>query len=176
MAEQASQQLSDYLKIRLSSDGMKAIVDFLTPPPQEVDFHLTAFDLKSLLDDKGICYGLLSDNDLEHVIDSWLAPMIDVVVAKGTEPTPSIPESIEYTFNLKPSLHLLERDDGSVDFRELGLMQNAVVGQLLAFKKPAVLGAPGIDVRNQPVAPRTLPPVPMPAGTGTTVRQYRRKP
>lgn len=169
MAEQASQQLSDYLKIRLSPDGMKAFVDFFTPPPQEVDFQLTVLDLKRLLDDKGICYGLLSDIQFEHVIDSWLGTMLDVIVAKGTEPTSSIPESIEYTFNLKPSLHLLERDDGTVDYRELGLMQNAVVGQLLAFKKPAVLGAPGIDVRNQPVAPLTPPPVPMPAGSGTTI-------
>ncbi|MCY0875289.1 MAG: FapA family protein [Firmicutes bacterium] len=162
-------QLADYVSVKMNVDRLRAVVDFRERPPADSGFVPTVQQFLAILRQHGVRYGVLSEAALQDVLDSWLDRMSGVVVAVGRPPTESIPETVTLHFDPDPQIRLVERDDGTVDFRELGIMQTAVAGQLLATKTKAIPGDPGTDVRNVPVLPKMPKAVPLPAGKGTQI-------
>lgn len=161
--------LADLVRVTVSRDRLRALADFQERPPAHSGFAPTAKELIELLRQQGIRYGLVGESVLQEVLDTWIEPLTDVVVAIGRAPTASKPETCTLQFDPDPPLQLAQREDGSVDYRELGIMQTAVAGQVLAIKTPAVLGDPGTDVRNRPLLPVVPKPVALPAGKGTQI-------
>lgn len=128
--------------LEVTEEGMKGYIKVLEPGPGGGD--LSVDDIKGFLVNNSILYGI-QDDALQEYEDF---PIYDtpVLVAEGTPPTHGADAKVIYNFETEPDkIHIQEREDGSVDFKELNRFQNVVKGQPLARK---VAPEPGKDGRT----------------------------
>ncbi|MBI6546935.1 MAG: DUF342 domain-containing protein [Cyanobacteria bacterium NC_groundwater_1444_Ag_S-0.65um_54_12] len=146
------------LDIRISKNKMSARVTI----PE--GYRPSAIDLRRLLASSGVVYGVL-DEMLDRIEVEELIGEFEV--AQGTPPLQGEDASIEYFFRTgRPSLVPQIRADGRADYFNLGVVESAEKGQLLARKTPAVVGKSGRTVTGEEVLPRTVKDVPLRAGRG----------
>ena len=93
----------------------------------------------------------------EEAINSYLEDMnyaSPLVAAAGVKPKNGTDAYVEYKVRVEKEISF-DNDDDSVDFKDLNLIENVVVGQLLAIKRPATDGVEGRTVKNNiiPVRP-----------------------
>ncbi len=129
-------------KFTLTKDYMHAYVRFYAPSvggeemtPQELIKDLTA---------KGIQHGIRQDN-----IGAFFAKRNyceDILVAEGTEPVQGSDARIEYFFNTDRKAKPTLKEDGSVDFFQLNVIQHCNKGDVLARLIPAVEGKYGMNL------------------------------
>ena len=126
----------------VAEEGMKAYITVTEPGPGGAD--LTTDDIRGFLGNNSIVYGILD----EALQDFEEFPEYDTpyLVAEGTPPKNGADAKVIYNFETEPDkIHIHEREDGSVDFKELNKYQNVVKGQPLARK---VAPEPGKDGRT----------------------------
>ncbi|MCY0901934.1 MAG: FapA family protein [Firmicutes bacterium] len=164
-------KLADHVKFKVTPDKLTAFVSLAPPPSLESGFTASASELVDLLEEQGIVSGLIPTEEIQNLLDGWVEPVPQILVAQGTPPTAPVAEDLVFHFERDPVIHLEEREDGSVDYRELGILQNALAGQLLVEKTPAIPGEPGVDVYGLPVAPKPPVTIRIPAGKGTEVSE-----
>ncbi|PWI58207.1 DUF342 domain-containing protein [Sulfoacidibacillus thermotolerans] len=163
-----SPKLAEWVSFAVRDKGLTAVVSFREPPlAQEKSFTLEEF--KALIEHQGFQYGVFADQELSAILDGWLQAMSDVPIAKGKPPEPSQDERLEFCFdtNPLPTPQLLEND--RVDYRELGILQNAHQGQVLVRKIPGKWGEKGIDVYGNEVPSNPPKTKTLPAGQGTVI-------
>lgn len=140
-------------KFTITPDNMRAYVRFYAP---SVGGELmTADELINDLEVRGIKYGILTD-----VIRKTFAKRRDyckdILVAQGTEPVHGTDAYIKYYFNTdrkaKPSL----KEDGSVDFFQLNVVQHCDKGEVLARLIPEDPGEYGMSLLGQRLKPRDV--------------------
>jgi hypothetical protein len=130
------------MSLEVTDENMKAYIKAQEPGPGGAD--LTADAIRGFLSNNTIVYGILEEA-LQEFEDF---PEYDVpfLVAEGTEPVHGADAKVLYNFETEPDkVHIQEREDGSVDFKELNKFQNVVKGQPLARK---VSPEPGKDGRT----------------------------
>jgi len=88
-------------------------------------------------------------------------------VAEGIAPGHGEPAVIEYQVKTEVHAHPVEREDGSVDYKNMGIIQNVRQGDLLAIKTPATEGTPGTNVHGGTLAQKHGRDVPLPVGKNT---------
>ena len=128
--------------LEVTDENMKAYIKVQEPGPGGAD--MSADDIRGFLANNSIVYGIL-DDALQEYEDF---PIFDApfLVAEGIEPVHGADAKVIYNFETEPDkIHIKERDDGSVDFKELNKYQNVVKGQPLARK---VSPEPGKDGRT----------------------------
>ena len=137
------------IKIEISEDGMLAEMDFSEVLHME---HITRDLIIQTFKAAGIKFGI--DTKLIEQINKepTLYQKQKVKIAVGTESVPYIPARVEYAFK-HPAMEEkpLERDDGSVDFKEFRRLNNVKMGQYLASFTAAVQGSPGIKVTGEKI-------------------------
>jgi len=129
--------------LEVSKDEMEAYITVTPPGPGGSD--LTVDDIKGFLSNNSIVYGILMDalQDFED-FPVYNTPYL---VAEGTPPVDGKDAKIIYNFETEPDkVHIQEKEDGSVDFKELNKFQNVVKGQPLARKIPPEPGKDGRTV------------------------------
>lgn len=100
---------------------------------------------------KGIRFGID-----EESIDNYLAGREynePIVLAKGQSLVRGTDASIEFFFNTDVRVRPTLKDDGSVDFYNLNIINHVEENQLLARLHREVPGTPGTDVMGNKVAP-----------------------
>ncbi|MDI6780889.1 MAG: FapA family protein [bacterium] len=134
--------------VKVSDDKMKATVN-ITPIMGDAD-KPSLNEIKNDLAAAGVVYGID-----EFLIQEILQNKIfdePVVVAKGCPPVDGKSATIEYFFNTeKKRAPFAMSEDGSVDFREIGLIQTVKAGDVLAKKVATNKGIPGMTVTGQPL-------------------------
>lgn len=134
------------IKVILRERNTEALVKI--DPPVPVDPAL----IHSVLAQHGVVYGI----DATAVLQAAHYPPAEpVLVAQGVAPQAGADARITYYFRAgqaagKP----LELDDGSVDHRELGTIENVNRGQVLATKTPPGMGMPGKSVLGEEIPAR----------------------
>jgi len=126
----------------VTEEGMKASITVTEPGPGGAD--MTVDDVRGFLANNSIVFGIL-DVALQEFEDF---PLYDTpyYVAEGIPPVHGAPAKVIYNFETEPDkIHIEEREDGSVDFKELNKYQNVVKNQPLARK---VSPEPGKDGRT----------------------------
>ncbi len=165
----ASEQksFSNFVKVKVSRDRLTVSVDLLDPPSHDERSRFSGRDLMQCLKDAGITYGLIDEAEMDMLVQSWLAKMDDVEVARGLSPVPSQEGSIEYYFekNAKPSPQT--QADGKVDYRELGILQMVNANDCIAELVPGTPGTPGIDVYGNEIPVKPPKSVKLPRGKFT---------
>ncbi len=145
----------------ITNDESKAYLTINQP----VDIH----EIEQELRRKDIFHGVnheLINYLLEH--QEFGKPTL---IAQSTPPIPGEDARLEYHFNKVKEIHLKEKEDGRVDFKELGLITVVSVGQVLVTKTPATIGIPGMTVTGKEIYTKNGQDIHLPVGKNTAVSE-----
>lgn len=131
------------IRVQISEDAMAAYLTLLKPLPGEV---YTVESLLGILRQQGVVYGVREDI-LKRMIAEKLFE-VRIQVAFGTPVVDGQDGVYEYNFNQNPDKKPKIRDDGTVDYWSMNLIETVVEGQVIAIYKPAVPGTDGMTVRG----------------------------
>ncbi len=138
--------------IHIENQGERAVARFY--PPSSKGKKMTRDDILSDLNLAGIVHGIRQD-----IIDQFLKNpeyCRDYVVAVATPPVQGHDAKIEYHFDLNTTAKPKLKEDGSVDFHQLGNIKPVEVGDKLATLTPADRGKAGINVVGAALPPNKV--------------------
>jgi uncharacterized protein len=98
---------------------------------------------------------------------------IMTLVAQGTLPVQGTEASLAFHLSLDREIKPKEREDGTVDYRNLGLIESVIVGQPLCTLTPAVKGIPGKTVTGKIILPEPVRNFGLPIGKNTKMSEDR---
>lgn len=93
----------------------------------------------------------------------------EYTIAHGIPPTPGKDGSIKYCFDINPKSRPKVREDGTVDYRDLGIVVNVKSGQVLAEITPPTPGIEGMSVTGKKLPPPAGKTIPSPVGRNTAL-------
>lgn len=139
-------------RIAVSDGNMQATCYFV--PPSNDGKRLGKNDILNEIKNKKIVFGVDED-----AIDKYLENpryLENIVVATGKEPRHGTDARIEYFFNTDLKARPTLREDGSVDFFNLNIINHCEAGELLARLYPEDRGDAGSDVYGNKLSPRSV--------------------
>lgn len=153
--------------ITISEDSMQAFL-FLQPKPDGESYERE--ELKEHLREAGVVSGFHESN---------LAAMAkkkvygrEVLVAEGAPPVQGTPGHYEYEIETDDyTKHPRIREDGSVDYQSMNLLQNVQEGQVLAVYHAAEQGTDGEDVRGKRLRAELCRELPALRGRGIALKE-----
>lgn len=151
------------LNLQVNSASTKARIIVYSPKnDQEETFSLGT--LYEALNSCGIIYGLQRDAITESF---GTAPQnipygTPVIIAVGIEATAGVNGIVNELFPRTNKLRFDERPDGSVDFKNMHIVNNVAKGTVICDITNAVQGTVGTSIYGKPIcpAPAKMPPVP----------------
>ncbi|MCL1807507.1 MAG: FapA family protein [Oscillospiraceae bacterium] len=151
--------------VNVSPDGMRAEV-FLTPP-EPGGLPVTPELIKIALINKKIAFGI----DEEQVRRLSVNPIyhIATLVASGNPPVHGKNAVITPVIRIEKDIRPKELEDGSVDYKDLGIITTVHKGDVLCEKTPPTQGEPGMNVYGSAVAAKPGKDAPLPAGKNTVM-------
>ncbi len=131
--------------IEMSDDEMKAWAHIT--PPRAAGRHLEYEDITRSLESKGVV-ACINHEKIKEYLDKedYSSPL---EAATGIKPRHGRDAQIDYKVRISKEIKLEEDDTGRVNFANLDLVENVVVGQVLAVKLPPEPGIPGRTVTNR---------------------------
>ena len=138
--------------INISDDKMSATARFY--PPSNGGEDMDKAEIVAELRFQGILHGIQ-----ENIVDDYIANRrycTDYEIALGTPMQYGTDAYIEYFFNADNKARPTVKEDGSVDFFNLNILNNVHEGDLLAKLHPEKKGEMGRMVTGDPIMP---PPV-----------------
>lgn len=157
--------------VELSKDKMLGIISF--QEPQNGGEKMSLEEVRQAIKDKGIILGI-QEEDLVEVCQAHYYDY-KYIIAKG-EPAKEGEEGrilLQFDEKALKELKPKEREDGTVDLRDLGAVKNVRKGDVLAVRIPAVPGEPGQNVLGQPVMPQRVKEAKLPQGKNTNILEDR---
>ncbi len=131
---------SSNCRVEITPDQMKAFVKITPPRPRGL--HLRVADVIAALRSYGIVNGF-KEKEIEQFLleDRYMESFL---AAEAEGPKHGANARIDYKVDLnKNRWHVAEDASGKVDFKNLDLVENVTVGQVLAEKIPPSKGRPG---------------------------------
>ncbi len=153
------------VSVTVTPDGLTA--EMTATAPERDGQPLSEEMVMAALAQKGIVYGV-DYAAINHAVQSGTYS-IPVKIAGGTPAIHGDAAVINQMIRTDTNLRPKELADGSVDFKDLGIVHSVRAGQLLCTKTPPTTGTPGTNVYGHPIPARPGKDVPLPAGKGTTV-------
>ncbi|MBP3889490.1 MAG: DUF342 domain-containing protein [Cellulosilyticum sp.] len=153
--------------VEVSRDGMLGIISFQAP--QNGGEKIRLEEVKQAIKDKGITQGI-NEADLIEICQVHRYNY-KYIIAQGQPPVEGKDGYIQFAFDeqslkeFKPT----EREDGTVDLRDLGAVKNVMKEDVLAVKIPAVLGQVGYNILGQVIKPQKVKEAKMPKGKNTRI-------
>lgn len=141
----ANPELDGKFAIEVSEDQMKAYLRLV--PPRKTGRIVELDDVQAELPKRGIVFGI-NEKEIINAIDNekYNQP---VLIADSLLPKDGENARLDYKFKVEKEVELSEDEKGRVDFHELDLIENVVVGQVLAKCIPATKGVPGKTVTGR---------------------------
>jgi len=153
--------------LSVKPNGLEASVKI--KPPQHGGADVTFANLKIFLMQKKVAYGINND-----ALKSLTEPPVydkDIVVAAGTPAENGADAEIIYHVETDRKLKPAERSDGSLDFKDLGTIQEMKKGDTLCEKIPRTEGVPGSDVYGNALKAVPGKDKNLPAGKNTVLSE-----
>jgi len=134
---------------------------------KDVEFNEIVNQLHALR----VVYGVLEEDIRKFILQSRSerTPLLGVVVAQGKNPVPGKDAVCDFLFRNDSSLAPQVRDDGTVDFYNVNLIENVVENQELMRLIPPTLGQEGITVLGKSIPASNGKPGKLPLGLNTKV-------
>lgn len=152
------------LKVDISPDEMKAFVKITPPGPG--GRHLEVQDVINALKGHGVIIGFL-EKEIKEALEADIY-MQDIQAARGIAPKHGEDGRIEYKVDVhKDRVNLEEDASGRVDYKKMNLVENVVVGQILAEKIPPSPGKMGRTLFNRMIEARDGKDIELKAGRNT---------
>ena len=122
--------------------------------PTGLDHRMvTALEIKQLLTQNGVSYGLISDDKLTHYLGRAQLPDGYLQVAQGTPPEAGCPPEVKLYFENDSMRIGTLKEDGTMDWKNRGGIPQVEVDQILAEKVGGDPGDPGIDIFGMEIPP-----------------------
>ncbi|HON77080.1 MAG TPA: FapA family protein [Spirochaetota bacterium] len=155
--------------VEITDDEMKCFINFV--PPKYSGRHMEIDDILPSMKSNGVVAGIKED-----AINQYLEKMeysTPLLAAEGTPPRHGRDAYVDYKVRIDKSHVSFEEDKETkkVDFKDLDLLENVVVGQVLAVKVPAQEGIPGRTVTNRVIAAKTGKDIQVRHGKGTILSE-----
>jgi len=135
----------------VSGDFMSASMRFFAP--SETGKRLTFNDIINDLRFKNVVSGVQMSVLQDHFMSEDFFCM-DLVVAKGKEPKHGEDDRIEYYFNTDIQAKPEMKEDGTVDYFNLNMINHCKAGDVLARIIRAEAGERGMNIQGKPIMPR----------------------
>ena len=130
--------------VRITEDYMEA---YMTVPPTGTPEKYTVEYLTDVLHLNHVKIGILTEN-LQKIIDYNLYEK-EVLVAKGTEAQDGKDGYFEYLFETDLSRKPIIQSDGTVDYRNIKMIELVEPGQKIAIYHPGTAGTNGYNLAAQ---------------------------
>lgn len=144
--------IDQIFQVKISEDRMAA--SLLIKPIEDAK-EANVRQLEALLASAGVRYGIQQELLAQIAENPQAFYYADNVVAIGLQPTPGVNGYVKVLFEDQgQTKRPAEREDGSVDYREMKQLANVKTGQLIATRVPPLPGTAGIAVTGEPVAPK----------------------
>jgi hypothetical protein len=154
-------------KIKISRDELEASI--MIVPPKHGGAELSLADLKIAIGRSGIIFGI-DNNLLVNLANNPIYDM-ELPIAKGIHKKDGSHAELIYKVEMQRKLMPKEKEDGSIDFRDLGIIQEVEKGAVLCEKIAATPGIPGNTVKGTPIAPMPGRDKSMPMGKNTAISE-----
>jgi uncharacterized protein (DUF342 family) len=152
-------------KVGISPDKLSATVSFV--PPVNCDTLLTFDKLIAILKENKVVFGI--DEDELSNIFSTRSFHDTYVAARGVDKVDGVNGYVIYHFDTNPKTYRpRERGDGTVDYKQLDLIDIVNEGDLLVEGIVPVEGIDGINVLGKPIAHKPGKPHPVIGKTKNT--------
>lgn len=142
--------------VYIEEDAMLAWL-YLTPP-EEGQNEYTEEEIYDFLKANGVSFGFHVSN-LAAMVDKHIYGR-EVKIAVGLQPTEGTDGFYEYHFTPVNHQAPTIREDGTVDYASMHMLQNVSKGEKVATYHPAVQGKSGKDVRGQEVTAKVIKELP----------------
>lgn len=147
----------------ISSNSLSAWLFLL--PPVFGGLPITQRQINSLLEEKRVVYGV----DYPRIANAcktgeYLSLM---QIARAMPPTHGTDGGIHDHFKRTTEIEYAVREDGSIDYHELGWLQTVKADQLICETTPPTPAASGINILGGTIPARTGKKAALPAGVGT---------
>lgn len=153
--------------LEITSDRMQALASFL--PAGDGGKPIDSSVITAVLGEKKIQFGL--DQEIVQTtanrVNSEKIPLENICIARGQQPIHGSNGRVEYFFQAEGHLKPKEMEDGSVNFKEISLIETVGEGQEIARVYPPTKGQPGHDVLGNVIQARDGVSIPLPAGVNT---------
>lgn len=167
MAEHVDGRAPVHSKVEISVNPnyTTAFVSFTKPENGGSD--VTYEKIISLLDEKGITYGVLKEDILGAVEEKRYDE--NICAARWTPPEDGVDGKVTYHFDTNTVIKPVEDEHGVVDYKNLGIVRNITSGTPIATITLPTEGEPGVDIQGRPVPQKKGVPANIRAGTGTSL-------
>lgn len=143
--------VNEKYQLEVSSDLMSATARFF--PPSETGARLSFAEVLNDLRYRNILSGVQMQVLQDHFMSSDYF-CTDLVIAKGREPKHGADDKIEYYFNTDVHAQPEEREDGTVDYYNLHMINHCKNGDVLARIIRGGGGEPGVNIQGKKIPPR----------------------
>lgn len=143
--------VNEKYQLVVSSDYMSATARFF--PPSETGKRLSLAEILNDLRYRNIFSGIQMQVLQDHFMSSDYY-CTDLVIAKGREPKHGVDDRIEYSFNTDIHVQPEEREDGTVDYYNLNMINHCKCGDVLARIIRGGGGEPGMNILGKQIPPR----------------------
>lgn len=134
-------------------------------PPENGGRDLSYTQMLSELEKRRIVYGIKTDVLKALAEKPEYNTMVHV--AQGSLPVQGSDAKLTFHFDFSHEIKPRERDDGTVDYRDLGLIEAVGAGQTLCTLTPADKGTPGKKVTGKIILPDPVRNFGLPIGKNT---------
>lgn len=156
------------LKVEIGRDGSQAYATMVPPDGGE---PLTVEKGLEMLKENGVTAGIDHACIKEMVTENIYG--IPKQVAVAVQPIDGENGYVEYKVDIGSKSSPSIKEDGTVDFHELGIIQNIKKGQILAKLYPPTEGKDGQDVRGNTIKAKDGIPARLPKGKNTEIAEDR---
>jgi uncharacterized protein (DUF342 family) len=156
--------LDSRVNINVTEDEMKVYAHF--SPPRFNGCHLEYDEVIDALRSAGVEWGI-REREIRDYLEAmdYSSPLL---AAEGQRPRNGRDAYVDFKIRVDKSKTRFEEDEsGKVDFRNLELLENVVVGQVLAVKVPAEEGVQGRTVTNRIIPAKSGKDTSIQYGKGT---------
>ncbi|TCZ79986.1 DUF342 domain-containing protein [Paenibacillus albiflavus] len=143
--------LDKIIQVTVSEDKLYAYLQFMSVPDS---FSITVEQLSDVIRSNNVVYGVNFPHLIEIAKDPRSYMYARTVIANGTKPINGRDGSIKYVFDMKVAAKKpLERDDGTVNLKELVTINNVKKDELIGQRYIATEGTPGKSVTGDILVP-----------------------
>ncbi len=143
---------SEKCLVSITPMGERAFVRFY--PPSTGGASLTEEDIISDLKHAGVCHGI-KKKAIRHFLEHHEYGR-EYIMAEATPPVQGHSAKIQYFFDINTTAKPKLKEDGSVDFHQLGNIKSVQAGDKLATLTPAYRGKAGVSVLGKPIPPKKV--------------------
>ncbi len=156
------------MRVEITDDEMAAYVHFT--PPRYSGRHIEFDEVMDGLRRAGVQIGI-NEETIKEYLDT-MKYNHPLKAAVGIKPRNGKDAYVDYKVRVdRGDVNFEEDESGKVDFRNLELLENVVVGQLLCVKVPAEEGIPGRTVMNRILPAKNGKEIHISHGKGTILSE-----